>query len=62
MGQERLPALVPPSSDEDERQREGAHYRKWRFEKARPDPTKALCWALPGAYFDSLGLPYLEPA
>jgi RNA-directed DNA polymerase len=23
--------------------------------------TAALCWALPGAYFDSLGLPYLEP-
>jgi RNA-directed DNA polymerase len=23
--------------------------------------TKALCWALPGTYFDSLGLPYLEP-
>jgi RNA-directed DNA polymerase len=22
--------------------------------------TKALCWALPGALFDSLGLPYLE--
>jgi RNA-directed DNA polymerase len=22
--------------------------------------TKALCWALPGAFFDSLGLPYLE--
>jgi RNA-directed DNA polymerase len=22
--------------------------------------TAALCWALPGAYFDSLGLPYLE--
>lgn len=24
--------------------------------------TAALCWALPGAYFDSLGLPYLENA
>jgi RNA-directed DNA polymerase len=24
--------------------------------------TKALCWALPGAFFDSLGLPYLEPS
>jgi RNA-directed DNA polymerase len=24
--------------------------------------TAALCWALPGAYFDSLGLPYLEPS
>src|SRR5262249_3725171 len=23
--------------------------------------TAALCWALPGAYFDSLGFPYLEP-
>jgi RNA-directed DNA polymerase len=23
--------------------------------------TAALCWALPGASFDSLGLPYLEP-
>ncbi len=23
--------------------------------------TAALCWALPGAYFASLGLPYLEP-
>jgi len=23
--------------------------------------TAALCWALPGAYFDSLRLPYLEP-
>lgn len=23
--------------------------------------TAALCWALPGAHFDSLGLPYLEP-
>jgi RNA-directed DNA polymerase len=23
--------------------------------------TAALCWALPGVYFDSLGLPYLEP-
>src|SRR5262245_64373832 len=23
--------------------------------------TAALCWALPGAYFDSLGLPCLEP-
>jgi RNA-directed DNA polymerase len=23
--------------------------------------TAALCWALPGAYFDSLGLPYLGP-
>lgn len=22
--------------------------------------TAAMCWALPGAYFDSLGLPYLE--
>lgn len=24
--------------------------------------TAALCWALPGAFFDSLGLPYLEPS
>jgi RNA-directed DNA polymerase len=24
--------------------------------------TAALCWALPGEYFDSLGLPYLEPS
>jgi RNA-directed DNA polymerase len=24
--------------------------------------TAALCWALPGAVFDSLGLPYLEPS
>jgi RNA-directed DNA polymerase len=24
--------------------------------------TKALCWAPPGAFFDSLGLPYLEPS
>ncbi len=24
--------------------------------------TAALCWALPGDYFDSLGLPYLEPS
>ncbi len=24
--------------------------------------TAALCWALPGVYFDSLGLPYLENA
>jgi len=23
--------------------------------------TAALCWALPGDYFDSLGLPHLEP-
>jgi RNA-directed DNA polymerase len=23
--------------------------------------TAALCWALPGEYFDSLGLPYLDP-
>ena len=27
----------------------------------RATRTAALCWALPGAYFDSLGLPYLEP-
>jgi RNA-directed DNA polymerase len=27
----------------------------WRITR-----TKALCWALPGAFFDSLGLPYLE--
>ena len=26
----------------------------------RATRTAALCWALPGAYFDSLGLPYLE--
>jgi RNA-directed DNA polymerase len=28
----------------------------------RASITAALCWALPGAYFDSLGLAYLEPA
>jgi RNA-directed DNA polymerase len=28
----------------------------------RASITAALCWALPGAYFDSLGLPYLENA
>jgi RNA-directed DNA polymerase len=27
----------------------------------RASITAALCWALPGVYFDSLGLPYLEP-